>query len=132
MALTLRRGMLPCTSLPSSYLKDGAGFTFGPLFPEPVLHDRPFRLRRNARSTCPRNKLDWWKRMTIYVRLLDEGTDAWYPVEAVPVSDGIYEIVGKNPDPEDLHWEFGEGSKVRCRPRQLSDGPQLVAYELVG
>jgi hypothetical protein len=50
----------------------------------------------------------WKKEATnkVLVYLMDEGSDAWYPVEANHVSDDLYRIAGENPDPEDLHWEF--------------------------
>ena len=70
--------------------------------------------------------------MKIYVNLLDEGTDVRYPVEAVPLSDYVYRIVGVNPDPDDLHWAFDTGTTVRCRPTVTSEGETiLVAFEEV-
>lgn len=68
--------------------------------------------------------------MIIHVELLDEGTPTWYPVEAVPLGNHVHEIVGQNPNPEDLHWEFKTGDKVRCSSKRLHAGERLVAYEL--
>jgi hypothetical protein len=68
--------------------------------------------------------------MKIYVSLLNEGTPAFCPVEAISLGDDVYQIVSDNPEPEDLHWEFVTNSKVRCLLRKLQDGEFLVAYEL--
>ena len=68
---------------------------------------------------------------TIYVFLLDEGTEVWRPVEARRLGGDLYEVVSVNPDPEDEHWEFQTGNVVRCKHRRLSAGEHVVAYELV-
>jgi len=68
---------------------------------------------------------------TIYVALLDEGTDAWRPVQALRRGEGAFLIVSKNDDPETESWEFSSGSLVRCEMRQLSGGERLVAVERV-
>ena len=71
--------------------------------------------------------------ITIYVFLLDEGTDVWRPIEAIPVGDGVYRIVSENPDPEAEHWQFSTGDLVRCELKSLSEGSdyqnRLVAVE---
>lgn len=68
----------------------------------------------------------------IYVSLLDEGVDVWRPVEASFKEADIYTIVGKNPDPEDEHWQFTTGQSVRCRWETFADGKTgLVAYEKI-
>jgi len=67
------------------------------------------------------------RQRTIYVYLLDEGTDVWRPVAAEELRDGVYRIISENPDPDDERWEFPPGSVVRCEDRQLSDGRFLVA-----
>lgn len=66
---------------------------------------------------------------TIYVELLDEGTDCWRPVSAERLSVGVYRIVGTKP--EDEIWRFQPGDVVRCKERQFSEGSGLVAYEEV-
>ena len=68
---------------------------------------------------------------TIYVALLDEGVDVWRPVQASRRIGETFEIVSKNDDPEDEHWQFPSGALVRCEERELSGGPCLVAVELV-
>jgi hypothetical protein len=64
---------------------------------------------------------------TIFVYLLDEGTDVWRPVQAEHVSGDRYRIIGTNSDPDDEHWEFQTGEVVRCEFRDLSGGKCLVA-----
>lgn len=64
---------------------------------------------------------------TIYVSLMDEGTDVWRPVQAEKQIDGSYIIVSRNDDPGDEKWQFPSGSVVRCELRQLSGGVRLVA-----
>jgi len=64
---------------------------------------------------------------TIYVYLLDEGTDVWRPVDAVHVEGSKYRIVGVNVDPDDEQWQFKTDQVVLCESRELSDGACLVA-----
>jgi hypothetical protein len=68
---------------------------------------------------------------TIYVALLDEGTDVWRPVQAELCGAGHFRIVSANPDPQDERWEFPSGAVVRCERRKLSGGYCLVAAALV-
>ena len=68
---------------------------------------------------------------TIYVALIDEGTDAWRPVQALRRGEDAFLIVSMNDDPETESWEFSSGSLVRCEMRQLSVGECLVAVERV-
>jgi hypothetical protein len=56
----------------------------------------------------------------IFVALLNEGTDCWRPVEALPQIDGSYLISGAVPEFEE--WQFPPGSKVYCEQRTFSDG----------
>ena len=68
---------------------------------------------------------------TIYVRLLDEGTDVWRPVQAEPVGNKSYRILSAPPDSEDERWEFCSGDVVRCEKKSGDRGdtpsPYLVA-----
>ena len=66
-------------------------------------------------------------RRTIYVALLDEGTDVWRPVEAEELRDGLFRIFSENSMPDDERWEFPQGAIVRCERRRLSEGTVLVA-----
>jgi hypothetical protein len=66
----------------------------------------------------------------IFVRLLDEGTECWRPVNAKPIGDGVFQILGTVPPTES--WEFAPGSRVRCQPKTFEDGSTgPVAFELV-
>jgi hypothetical protein len=59
----------------------------------------------------------------VYVRLLEEGTDVWRPVPAIPFPDGTFEL--REPDdhdPQDEKWEFPPRARVRCEARNFSDG----------
>lgn len=67
---------------------------------------------------------------TIYMPLLNEGTNVWRPVEGTPLSSDTFRVEGEMPDDEE--WEFGPGSVVRCEPRLHSQGECLTAIELAG
>jgi len=60
--------------------------------------------------------------ITIHVRLLNEGTDAWRPVRAIRQREDIYCIIG--PMEEDEQWQFPPGSMVRRKPKIMSNGKQ--------
>jgi hypothetical protein len=56
-------------------------------------------------------------RETIYVALLDEGTDVWAPVKADHGHADIYRIITQ---PEgDSVPQFGPGARVRCRHQRF-------------
>lgn len=55
---------------------------------------------------------------TIYMRLVDEGSDAWRPVDAERRPDGSFQVLGPVPDGET--WAFPPGVVVRCEVRRLS------------
>ena len=68
---------------------------------------------------------------TIYIYLLDEGTDVWRPVSAEQIGDKIYRITGSPPDDTET-WQFFTGDIVRCREQTFASGERrLVAYERV-
>lgn len=68
---------------------------------------------------------------TVYVRLMDDGTDVWRPVNAKRLPDGTFELaMPEGYDPENETWEFLPHARVRCASRQFSDGEiALVAIE---
>lgn len=67
---------------------------------------------------------------TIYIYLLDEGTDSWRPVEAVRIDKNVYRIT--SPHIEGESWQFQSGDVVRCREKLSSESdPFLEAYELL-
>lgn len=65
---------------------------------------------------------------TVYVALLNEGTDVWRPVSARRVADLRYELLGIVPSQE--KWQFLPGQTVECELRALSGGEALVAVHL--
>jgi hypothetical protein len=68
---------------------------------------------------------------TIYIRLLDEGTEVLRPTEAEELADGLFKVL-PTPEynPDDEHWEFGPGSLVRGVIRKLEGDPVLVAVDV--
>lgn len=64
---------------------------------------------------------------TVYVALLNEGTDVWRPAKAVPVDGGYLLLTPPDYDAATEHWAYPPGTAVRCEVRTLSDGPALVA-----
>ena len=66
--------------------------------------------------------------MTVYLELLNEGTDCWRPVEAKDLGEGRFQIISSQPEDED--WQFRPGDVIECRKKQLQDGLCLVAYKL--
>jgi hypothetical protein len=62
---------------------------------------------------------------TIYMPLLNEGTDVWRPVDAMKITNLGYMVT--QPQPADEEWAFQPGHILRCEERQLNDGPKLVA-----
>jgi len=71
------------------------------------------------------------KTVTIYIELLDEGTNVWRPVEAEQLGGDKFLIVSENPDPSNERWKFATGDTVVCKMRKLSRGNYLVAVERV-
>jgi hypothetical protein len=65
---------------------------------------------------------------TIYVALMEEGTDCWRPVQAESLGGGLYRIVTERPDDE--VWFFSVGDVVKCKERTFQGtGRELAAYE---
>lgn len=65
---------------------------------------------------------------TVFVRLLDEGTDVWRPANAKHVRGMVYRLSSVE-TPDDEAWEFAPGSLVRVERRMLSDGETLVVVD---
>lgn len=71
------------------------------------------------------------KMTTIYVALLNEGTDCWRPVEASLQGEGTYLLSGTVPESEE--WEFAPGATVECKEKNFAQGKVgLVAVRRVG
>jgi hypothetical protein len=65
---------------------------------------------------------------TIYIRLLNEGTEVLRPTEAEEMPDGIFKMrPAPDYDPDNEHWEFSPGSLVRGVVRELEGEVVLVA-----
>ncbi len=65
---------------------------------------------------------------TIFVKLLNEGTDVWRPVNAEEIGELTYRIIDDGSyDPDDEEWEFPPGSEVICQMQKKSRGNILVA-----
>jgi hypothetical protein len=60
------------------------------------------------------------RRETIYMPLLNDGTDVWAPVLAEQIGEGRYRVLG--PMPEDQEWRFGPGELVKVEKRTFSGG----------
>jgi len=58
------------------------------------------------------------KTVRVYVKLLEEGSDAWRPVNARALPDGTYELLGIDGGGiEDEVWEFPVHSRVICEEK---------------
>ena len=67
---------------------------------------------------------------TIYIRLLQEGTEVARPTQAIEIGNGLFQILATpDYDPQDEEWEFLPGSVVRCEPRQAPQGEYLLAVK---
>jgi hypothetical protein len=65
---------------------------------------------------------------TVYVRLLDEGTDVYRPTQAEQLSKGVFKLYPTlDYDSEDEAWEFPPGQIVVCEEMNLHGGLKLVA-----
>lgn len=67
---------------------------------------------------------------TIYIRLLDEGTEVFRPTKAYDLGGGVFKVLpSPDYDPEDEKWEFIPGTLVRGEKRQLEHGEVVVAVK---
>jgi len=57
---------------------------------------------------------------TVFMPLLQEGTDAWRPVEVIPLEGAEYRVEGPMPDGE--IWKFAPGSLIQIRWKKFADG----------
>jgi hypothetical protein len=57
---------------------------------------------------------------TIYMPLLNEGTDVWRPVEATPLTGNSFRVEGDVPDYE--QWAFAPGAVVLCAWKTFNGG----------
>ena len=67
---------------------------------------------------------------TIFIRVLNEGSDFWRPVAAESVSESTYRIKANSESKTEL-WEFQPGMVVKVERRGFSDREDgLFAMEL--
>lgn len=59
---------------------------------------------------------------TVYVALLNEAVDTWRPVQARPVGQHLFRLVGVDADISDESWQFPAGAVVKCVPKAFGDG----------
>jgi|CXWL01.1.fsa_nt_gi hypothetical protein len=64
--------------------------------------------------------------MVVFVRLLEEGTDVWRPVQATHLGGAAYAL-STSPHSDDELWEFEPGSHVITELRNLSGQCSKVA-----
>jgi hypothetical protein len=62
---------------------------------------------------------------TIYMPLLNEGTQVWVPVVGERLEGGNFRIMGLVPDDQD--WAFQPGELVVVQRRVFSDGSEGLA-----
>ena len=67
---------------------------------------------------------------TVYVYLLDEGTDVWRPVAAERVAGDVFRLDPAAHVPDGESWQFLPGQCVDVSPRRLSFGDALMAVRL--
>jgi len=66
--------------------------------------------------------------VTIYVRLLDEGTQVSRPTEALDLGNGLFKLLATPAyDPGDEKWEFPPESIVRVEKRREDSKEYLMA-----
>jgi hypothetical protein len=61
---------------------------------------------------------------TIYMQVLNEGTNVWRPVQATAVTSDTYRVEGNMPTYED--WAFAPNSLVHCRRTSFIDGRERM------
>lgn len=59
--------------------------------------------------------------VTVFVPLIDEGTDCWRPAYAVKVGHGVYRLL-QQPVPSEERWAFCPGEAVECDHHDFADG----------
>ena len=66
---------------------------------------------------------------TIFMPLLNEGTDVWRPVDAERLGPDTFRVIG--PEPNHEEWMFTPGAIVRAITKRFADGKEgIVAIAL--
>ncbi len=64
---------------------------------------------------------------TVYIELLEEGTDTWRPTQAEVLGNDLYKLLPTaDYDPEDEVWKFLPGTIVRCEEKETDDGEVVL------
>jgi hypothetical protein len=66
----------------------------------------------------------------VYVRLLDEGVDAWRPVRAEEIGNGICKLLEQPYERDVETWEFEPNDVVVCESIEADSGPFLGGTRL--
>lgn len=70
--------------------------------------------------------------VTIYIKLLDEGVNAWRPTKGIAVKDLICKLLPTNDyDPSQETWEFLPGSVVRYEMQKHRNNENVFEEILV-
>jgi hypothetical protein len=70
--------------------------------------------------------------LEIFVALFDEGVEVWRPVQARPLRNGLFRIIGVEVDTSDETWQFPAGAIVKCEYKQFADGAiGMIAVEQI-
>jgi len=68
------------------------------------------------------------RKIDMFVRLLDEGTEVYRPTQALDLGDGLFRLEATvDYDSETEVWEFAPGSVVRSEIRSTESGQYLIA-----
>jgi hypothetical protein len=114
------------SKLSSHRAPGGNGYDHAAILEDPAWHEVVSQAERTRQQllnlvsdAAEKEALTNEPTFTIYVTLLDEGTNVWRPVEAVCLGGGLYRIVST--PPRDEHWQFTTGQAVQREPRRFSD-----------
>ncbi len=69
---------------------------------------------------------------TVYIKVLNERTEVWRPVECINQDDFIFLIPNDTKVPDTETWQFQPGARIQCGVRELTSNRKIiVAYSLV-
>ena len=65
---------------------------------------------------------------TIYIKLLNEGTDVWHPTQGEEIAENIFKVLPTdNYKPDIEEWEFLPGTIVKCELKNKYNELILIA-----
>ncbi len=72
------------------------------------------------------------EKLTVYVRLLGEGTEVSRPTQAALVKEGVYQLLpNQEYDSKDEQWEFPPGSMVHVAQIVSDNRDYFIATRIV-